>query len=118
MEPREAPQGTLQEDPEGVPLYRRVLVGYRPRGPSGRALCLRCGEREVWTRGSLFCSTGCRMVYRRAERGPRPRWSPCPGCGLPCRKCLRIDDACREWKWRGHTPVWKSSGEPVHGGLK
>ena len=36
------------EEPGGVALYRRVLVGYLPRHhPGGWAVCLQCREREA-----------------------------------------------------------------------
>lgn len=108
----------ITEDPvDGVPIYRRVIVGYLPRGPSGRPLCLWCQVKDARWKGSAFCTDTCMNAHRRSLRPPKARWQPCPGCGLPCIKCARSSHTpCWLWRWRGRTPVWKSSGEPVHGG--
>lgn len=102
---REAPEGV------GVPLYRKVLVGFIARGPNGLALCLQCQEREVRTRGSRFCGTDCRLKHRREERGPKPRFLPCPVCGLACIRCLRSAECRRAWVWRGRVPDFTHGAE-------
>lgn len=109
---------TLVEEPGGVAIYRRVLVGYMPRGSNGLAMCLWCQQREVGWKGRQFCNDTCMNAHKRSLRKqPKARWQPCPGCGLPCIKCARSSHLrCWLWKWKGRTPVWKSSGEPVHGG--
>ncbi len=90
----------------GAPIYRRVVVGYVGRGPKGWPLCLRCGAREVWSRGSLFCGVGCRMVHRREEHPPRARYGPCPTCDRRCVDCGR-GGACRfAWMWKGRAVVF------------
>lgn len=103
---------------EGVPIRRAVVVGYVPRGPEGRALCIWCREREAWGR-NLFCSETCSHAHRRSTRPPKARWQPCPGCGDPCIKCLRVRPLCRTWRWgTSRVPVWRANGQRVHGGQR
>jgi hypothetical protein len=106
------------EEPGGVALYRRVLVGYLPRHhPGGWAVCLWCREREADGPGRAFCSDTCRAAHTRSMRPPKARFLPCPGCGRPCIKCSRYSgpgSLCVAWRWRGRVPVWRANGEPVH----
>jgi hypothetical protein len=90
----------------GAPIYRRVVVGYVGRGPRGWPLCLHCGAREVWSRGSQFCGVDCRRGHRREEKPPRARYGRCPTCDVRCVDCARLG-ACRfAWKWSGRRPVF------------
>lgn len=110
---------TIHEDPNGVAVYRRVIIGYVGRGPTGRPLCLQCGVRErnelrEGGHGTLFCGRACRIEHR--ARPPKARWQPCPVCGEPCIKCLRMR-ACRAvWTWYGRTPVRRGTRIKLHGG--
>lgn len=102
----------ITEDPSrGVPIYRRVLVGYLPRGPGGLPYCVVCGVHEVWTRASRYCHQPCTGASQRPRKA---RWMPCPVCRRPCIKCLRADECRAVWTWYGRTPVIRGTRQPLH----
>lgn len=110
---------TLHEDPRGVAVHRRVIVGYIGRGPTGHPLCLQCGVRErnaslEGGHATLFCSASCRTAHR--ARPTKARWQPCPVCGVPCIRCSRGVDCRAVWEWYGRTPVRRGTMVKLHGG--
>lgn len=100
----------IEDLDRGVPIYRRVLVGYVPRGPGGLPMCTVCGVREVYRRSSRYCGSECRMSARRRKA----RWMPCPVCLRACIKCSRAPECRAVWTWRGRTPVHRDTRQPLH----
>lgn len=108
--------GEIAEDPSGVAIHRRVIVGRIGRGPTGRALCINCGVRERGGGGAAtqFCGAACRREHR--ARPPKARWQPCPVCDRPCVNCARSPECRAVWQWHGRLPVRTGTRTRLHGG--